>query len=109
MQLLQLKCQSCDKIKQCKQAAVCNIYPVIYHRQRYDATDYLAWYIGRGLGMPMKNPDTFMASKCMLYKSPQWSYEKEWRLIVSKKKRSKTRVLFVYQISDRLQSIMVQI
>ena len=34
--------------------------------------------------MPMKNPDTFMASKCMLYKSPQWSYEKEWRLIVSK-------------------------
>ena len=32
----------------------------------------------------MKNPDTFMASKCMLYKSPQWSYEKEWRLIVSK-------------------------
>ena len=25
----------------------------------------------------MKNPDTFMASKCMLYKSPQWSYEKE--------------------------------
>ena len=34
--------------------------------------------------MPMKNPDTFMASKCMLYKSPQWSYEREWRLIVSK-------------------------
>lgn len=79
-----LKCQSCDIIKQCKQAAVCNIYPVIYHRQRYDATDYLAWYIGRCLRMPIKNPDTFTTSKCLLYKSPQWSYEKEWRLIVSK-------------------------
>lgn len=82
--VFRLKCQSCDKIKQCKKAAICNIYPVIYHRQRYDATDYLAWYIGRSLGMPMKNPDTFTTSKCLLYKSPQWSYEKEWRLIVSK-------------------------
>ena len=80
----QLKCQSCDKMKQCKKASVCNIYPVIYHKQRYDATDYLAYYIGKRLGMPMKNPDTFTTSKCLLYKSPQWSYEKEWRLIVSK-------------------------
>ena len=59
--VFRLKCQSCDKIGQCKQAAICNIYPVIYHRQRFDATDYLAWYIGRGLGMPMKNPDTSTA------------------------------------------------
>ena len=30
--VFRLKCQSCDKIGQCKQAAICNIYPVIYHR-----------------------------------------------------------------------------
>lgn len=79
-----LRCQNCDKVKHCNKAAVCNIYPVIYHRQRYDATDYLAWCIGRGIGVPIKNSDTFAVGKCFLYKSPQWSYEKEWRLIVSK-------------------------
>ncbi len=80
----QLKCQSCDQLKQCNKAAVCNFYPVIYQQQRYDATDFLAWYIARSLGLPIKNPDTFAASKSLLYKSTQWSYEKEWRLIVSK-------------------------
>lgn len=79
-----LKCQFCDQIKQCNKAAVCNFYPVIYQRQRYDATDFLGWYIARSLGLPIKNPDTFAASKSLLYKSSQWSYEKEWRLIVSK-------------------------
>ena len=80
----QLRCQNCDKVKHCNKAAICSIYPVIYHRQRHDATDYLAWYIGKGMGMPIKNPDIFAAGKCFLYKSPQWSYEKEWRLVISK-------------------------
>ena len=80
----QLKCQFCDQLKQCNKAAVCNFYPVIYQQQRYDATDFLSWYIARSLGLPIKNPDTFAASKPLLYKSSQWSYEKEWRLIVSK-------------------------
>lgn len=79
-----LRCQNCDKVKNCNKAAVCNIYPVIYHWQRYDATDYLAWYIGKSIGMPIKNLDTFTVGKCFLYKSLQWSYEKEWRLIVNK-------------------------
>lgn len=79
-----LKCQFCDQLKQCNKAAVCNFYPVIYQQQRYDATDFLAWYIARSLGLPIKNPDTFASSKPLLYKSSQWSYEKEWRLIVSK-------------------------
>lgn len=82
--VFQLKCRNCDKLKECNKAAVCNVYPVIYDRQRYDATEYLAWYIGKSIGMPIKNPDTFAISKCLLYKSPQWNYEKEWRLIVSK-------------------------
>ena len=33
---------------------------------------------------PIKNPDTFVTFRPLLYKSTQWSYEKEWRLIVSK-------------------------
>ena len=64
-----LKCQFCDQLKQCNKAAICNLYPVIYQKQRYDATDFLGWYT---------------SSKALLYKSSQWSYEKEWRLIVSK-------------------------
>ena len=80
----QLRCQFCDQLKQCNKAAICNIYPVIYQKQRYDATDFLGWYIGKSIGLPIKNPDTFTSSKALLYKSPQWSYEKEWRLIVSK-------------------------
>ena len=79
-----LKCQFCDRLKQCNKAAICNLYPVIYQKQRYDATDFLGWYIGRSMGLPIKNPDTCTSSKALLYKSPQWSYEKEWRLIVSK-------------------------
>lgn len=81
---VQLKCQFCDNLQQCNKAVVCNFYPVIYQQQRYDATDFLGWYIGQSLGVPIKNPDTFASSKSLLYKSSQWSYEKEWRLIVSK-------------------------
>lgn len=80
----QLKCQFCDKVKQCKSAATCNIYPVIYQPQRYDATDFLGWYIGQAMGLPIKNSDRLKTSKILLYKSSQWSYEKEWRLIISK-------------------------
>jgi hypothetical protein len=36
------------------------------------------------LRLPIKNLDTFASLKALLYKSPLWSYEKEWRLIVSK-------------------------
>ncbi len=82
--VFQLRCQMCDKLKQCDKAAVCNLYPVIYQRQRYDATNYLGWYIGKSMGIRIKNPDTFTISKLILYKSSQWSYEKEWRLIVNK-------------------------
>ena len=81
-----LKCQFCDQLKQCNKAAFCNIFPVIYQKLRYDATDFLGWYIGRSMGLPIKNPDTFTSSKALLYKSSQWSYEKEWRLIVSRLK-----------------------
>ena len=79
-----LKCQFCDQFNQCNKAAICNLYPVIYQKQRYDATNFLGWYICKSMGLHIKNPDTFASSKALLYKSTQWNYENEWRLIVSK-------------------------
>ena len=82
--IFQLKCQFCDNLQQCNKAASCNLYPVIYQQQRYDATNFLGWYIVKSMEQPIKNPDTFVTFRPLLYKSTQWSYEKEWRLIVSK-------------------------
>lgn len=84
LRALQMQCVNCNQLKQCKRAVVGNVYPVIYDNQRYDATDFLAFYIGKSFGLPINYPDTFAVSKCQLYKSSQWSYEKEWRLIINK-------------------------
>lgn len=81
---LQLNCQLCNQMKQCNKAAVCNLYPVIYQQRRCDATDFLGLNIGQCMGLPIKNPDTFATTKFLLFKSVQWNYEKEWRLIISK-------------------------
>jgi len=84
LRAFQMRCVNCNQLKQCKKAAVGNVYPVIYDNKRYDATDFLAYYIGKSIGLPIKYSDTFAVSKCQLYKSSQWSYEKEWRLIINK-------------------------
>ncbi|MBQ7239404.1 MAG: DUF2971 domain-containing protein [Bacteroidales bacterium] len=78
------QCFNCNNLKHCDKAVTCNLFPVIYHKQRYEATDFIGWCIGREMGLPIKNPDTFAIFKTLLFKSPQWSYEKEWRLIVCK-------------------------
>lgn len=66
----------------------CPIQPVIYSPKRYDATDYIAVVMqqefSRRMGIPMKDYyfiDTLLAAKCLLYKSTNWEYEKEWRLV----------------------------
>ena len=79
----QMKCPSCDKFKQCDKAVIDNLYPIIYDKKRYEATNYLISSIGKKLGLPMNNPDLLAVTKCQLYKSTQWSYEKEWRLILT--------------------------
>ena len=80
----QMKCNNCTNEGQCNKALQGNIYPVVYSKDRYDASDYLGWYIGKSYGLNLKNPDISTAFKSQLYKSPQWSYEKEWRLIANK-------------------------
>ena len=49
-----------------------SLYPVNYSEQFLDATSLL---------MDMKNAP-LLALQASLYKSPEWSYEKEWRLII---------------------------
>lgn len=53
------ECLNCEKMKRCEKAVVGNLYPVIYGQQRYDATNFLGWYIGKSLGLPICNQDTY--------------------------------------------------
>ena len=53
------------------------LYPVIYSEQLFDATNY---YLAA-----IRNQKTFnilFPALAALYKSPEWSYEKEWRLVI---------------------------
>ncbi len=84
-----LKKCSCD----CNDIRGCNnfmlnfsIAPVIYNDIRFDATTYLSTVLQDHLckvaQIPMKlyHEDTLIISKCLLTKSKDWEYEKEWRL-----------------------------
>lgn len=59
------------------------VFPVIYDDKRYDGTLYAMWECLKFLGLNITNPDMLSHIKCVLYKSCQWEYEKEWRLIDS--------------------------
>lgn len=59
------------------------ILPVIYSDVRYDATNLLGWGTAQMLGLPMNRNDQLDKIKSALYKSSEWAYEKEWRLINS--------------------------
>lgn len=59
------------------------IFPVIYDDKRYDATPYATWEFLKFLGINIPNTDMISHIKCALYKSCQWEYEKEWRMIDS--------------------------
>lgn len=84
MRLYQTKCDQCSKKGECGDRIFTNLYPVIYSCKRYDATSFVDYYIGRSYGMPVKLQDVLFFNKAALYKSPQWSYEKEWRLFLGK-------------------------
>ena len=79
------KCDLCPKRDECEERITTNLYPIIYSRKRYDATEFVDYYIGRSYGMSMKLYDGLFFNKAALYKSPQWNYEKEWRLFLGKK------------------------
>lgn len=59
------------------------ILPVIYSDVRYDSTNLLGWGTTQMLGLQMNRIDQLDKIKSALYKSSEWSYEKEWRLINS--------------------------
>ena len=78
-----LKEHLCEEIEQNNSSLQGFLYPVIYSKQRYDATIYIDWALGKKGNMPVLNYDILTTIKSQLYKSLQWSYEKEWRLIIS--------------------------
>lgn len=57
------------------------LFPVVYGIQRYDATQYFYYLVGKFLSLPLNNQDTLAQIKLLLYKAKEWEYEKEWRLI----------------------------
>lgn len=63
------------------------IFPVSYTDDRYDATYYAEFHFidnfYRSLGLELKKPffDKLFYYKILLFKSKNWSYEKEWRII----------------------------
>lgn len=82
---LNYKCNTCDKKDFCNERVVYNLYPVLYDNRRYDATSFVESYLGLSFGLDMKIHDKMYYTKAALYKSPQWQYEKEWRLFLNKK------------------------
>ena len=79
------QCDRCRKKMDCPNRIFTNLYPVIYSRKRYDATNFVDYYIGLSYGFSPILDDVLFFNKAALYKSPQWSYEKEWRLFLGKK------------------------
>lgn len=57
------------------------LFPVVYGVKRYDANEYLIWMLCSLIQMPAHNPDMMSSIKLLLYKSMDWKYEHEWRLI----------------------------
>lgn len=57
------------------------IAPVVYQDQRLDISSYVVWAFLVIMGVRTKNPDISASMKNVLYKSTEWAYEKEWRLI----------------------------
>ena len=79
-----IKCDNCENKLTCKDRIVHNLYPIIYDRKRYDGTFFVDYYMGRHMDLCSKLDDIMCINKIALYKSPQWAYEKEWRLFLNK-------------------------
>lgn len=92
-QNLNYKCDTCVKRDFCHDKLIFNLFPIIYDNKRYDATSFVEYYLGLSLGFhPMMN-DKMYFTKTALYKSPQWKYEKEWRLFLNNNNSTKASCL----------------
>lgn len=80
-------------LRNCQSVLGCNhlllshtIAPVIYTKNRFDATSHLMPVIQSELlqnfhlSGQLYHNDTLLVLKCLLTKSEDWSYEKEWRI-----------------------------
>lgn len=81
---LKCQCDTCGQKETCSRRIIHNLYPVIYDNRRYDATSFVECYLGLSLGLNAQINDKMYYTKAALYKSPQWQYEKEWRLFLNK-------------------------
>lgn len=79
--------KGCSDIKGCNNFMLTpSIAPVIYSETRFDATSHLFTVIQASIISEIEAPielyygDTLLISKCLLTKSADWEYEKEWRL-----------------------------
>lgn len=59
------------------------LFPVVYSEKRYDASEFLFWLLCSLMKIPAHNQDIMSSIKLLLYKSSDWAYEQEWRLINS--------------------------
>lgn len=62
--------------------ALNSLFPVIYSNKRYDASEALRYLVAYSAGMKHnKLNDAFFHIAVVLYKSLEWKYEKEWRIV----------------------------
>lgn len=59
------------------------LYPVVYSEKRYNAEEFLLYLFGSMMQAPVHNTDLMSSIKLLLYKSLDWQYEQEWRIIKS--------------------------
>ena len=59
------------------------LYTVVYSGKRYNAEEFLLYLLGSLMQLPIKETDKMSPIKLLLYKSLEWQYEQEWRIIKS--------------------------
>lgn len=57
------------------------LFPVVYSEKRYNAEEFLLYLFGSLMQIPVKEADKMSSIKLLLYKSKEWQYEREWRII----------------------------
>lgn len=120
------QCSNCPN-RSCSNIMNATIYPVIYSDKRFDATEYGKWYIEQymkmffGIITDSVLDDEFIFTKAALYKSNDWKYEDEWRIICSTPNQEKEQkecysikkkpvaIFFGSQIPNIYQKILTRI
>ena len=84
---IQNNCTICRN--RCRNEHYLQLYPVIYSDKRFEATDFVMYYLNLELQannlfkIPVFNDDIYSIYKILLQKNKDWEYEKEWRLITT--------------------------